>query len=321
MKYAYFPGCSAHSTGIAYTQSYSYVAERVGIELEEIPDWNCCGAGEAELEGEMLAAALPARSLAIAEETYGDREVLAPCAGCYQRLKRTSVQARRDEDLKGRIEDTMGRSWAASAEVLNGLEPFVETQTHQALKDHAVAPLNGLKVACYYGCALLRPVDISQFDDEERPHTMEDILSSVGAKPISWSFHNECCGAGHHIGIPGTARTMTRRILENAAANGADVIACACPLCMLNLDMRESTVNEMRAAEGLPPINLPICYFTELIALAFGATAEESGLNRHFFPAMRLADFAGAPVEEPEENPKSRRASSKSKATEKEAVA
>ena len=121
---------------------------------------------------------------------------------------------------------------------------------------------------------------------------MEDILTIAGAQPVEWSFHNECCGAGHHIGIPSTAREMTRRIIENAAANGADVIACACPLCMLNLDMRERTVNDMRAADGLPPLDLPICYFTELLALSFGASAEESGLNRHFFPATRLAQYA-----------------------------
>ncbi len=292
MRYAYFPGCSAHSTGIAYTKSYSYVAERTGIELDEIPDWNCCGAGEAELSGEMLAAALPARSLALSEATYGDREVLAPCAGCYQRLKRATANARQDESLKASIEEVMGKSWSASAEVRNGLEPFMTPDAQEALKAHVAAPLDGLKVACYYGCALLRPTDVCQFDDEECPSAMENILALAGAQSVAWSFHNECCGAGHHIGVPSTARGMTRRIIENAAANGADVIACACPLCMLNLDMRERTVNDARAAEGLPPLDLPICYFTELLALSFGASAEESGLTRHFFSAVRLAQYA-----------------------------
>lgn len=292
MRYAYFPGCSASSTGISYTKSYNYVARLTGVEMEEIPDWNCCGATAAHSESELLGDALPARSLAIAEEKFGDAPVLAPCAGCYLHLKTATAHAREDEQTRARIEQVIQRPWNASAEVVNGLEPFMDEEVQARAAAHVCRPLSGLKVACYYGCALLRPVDVCGFDDDEQPQAMENIVALAGATPISWGFKNECCGASHQVAIPQAGRTMVRRILENAAAMGADAIACACPLCMLNLDMREAEVNAARAKEGLEPIDIPIYYFTELLAASMGGAAEKIGITRHFHPAADLHERA-----------------------------
>lgn len=291
MKYALFPGCSATSTGIAYTLSYNYVARACGIELAEIPDWNCCGATSAHRESELLGDALPARSLALSEGTFGDTPVLAPCAGCYQHLKTAVEHARANDERRAKVAEVIQRPWDATADVVNGLEPFTNEDIQAKVRDHVTTPLDGLKVACYYGCALLRPAEVA-FDDDEHPQAMEEIVALTGAEPVEWNFHNECCGASHHIAIPEAGRTMTRRILENAAANGADAIACACPLCMLNLDMREAETNAARAKEGLPALDIPVYYFTELLAASFGAAPEKVGLNRHFYPAADLHNRA-----------------------------
>ena len=311
MKYAYFPGCSATSTGISYTLSYNYVADLLGIELKEIPDWNCCGASAAHTLNEDLGDALPARSLAISEREFGDTPVLAPCAGCYLHLKNATAHARADEKQHKHIVELIDRPWEASAEVVNGLEPFLEPEIQDKIKRLPIIELRGLKVACYYGCALLRPNAITQFDDDEQPHSMEDIVELIGATPIDWAFKNECCGASHHIAVPGVARDMVRAIMENAAANGADAIACACPLCMLNLDMREEGINRKRKEEGLEPLNLPIYYFTELLAISLGATAHAAGLDLHFQPAIpriEQAAIAGLTYDPEEEARKEKEA-------------
>lgn len=292
MKYAYFPGCSARSTGISYTRSYNVVARYSGIELAEIPDWNCCGASAAHAESELLGDALPARSLALSEEAFGNMPVLAPCAGCYLHLKTAQTHAQENEEVRKSVESIIQRPWKASAPVVNGLQPFLEPGIPERLAAHVCRPLTGLKVACYYGCALLRPDEICRFDDDEQPSSMESLIALTEATPIEWSFKNECCGASHQVTIPQAGRTMVRRILENAAAQGADAIACACPLCMLNLDMREAEVNAARKKEGLAPLDIPIYYFTELLAESMGAPRSQTGITRHFHPAANLHERA-----------------------------
>ena len=207
-------------------------------------------------------------------------------------LKTATAHAQDNDEVRIQLEHIIDRPWSASAYVANGLEPFLPTEIQERLAQRVCLPLDGLKVACYYGCALLRPAEICGFDDDEQPHTMEDLVALSGATPIEWNFKNECCGASHQISVPKTGRTMIRRILENAEANGADAIACACPLCMLNLDMREVEINATRAKEGLPPLDIPIYYFTELLAASMGAPASKSGINRHFYPAGNLHERA-----------------------------
>ncbi|MEE8715862.1 MAG: CoB--CoM heterodisulfide reductase iron-sulfur subunit B family protein [Coriobacteriales bacterium] len=291
-QFAFFPGCSAHSTGRAYTESFMYVAERLGFEVSEIPEWNCCGASAGHLRSRDLGDALPARSLALSEEAFGDRPVLALCAGCYINLRRALVHARRSPEDLARIDGLIGREWKASAEVMNGLEPFMDPEVQSRLSSCVTRPLKGLKVACYYGCAMVRPRDVCAFDDEEDPRSMERILSLTGAEPVEWSFKTECCGASHQVIVQRDMKPMVGRILENAAAAGAEAVATACPLCMLNLDMREAEANRQRAELGKPPLRLPVYYFTELIAASFGGKADEIGIKRHFTPAVETVEAA-----------------------------
>ena len=288
MKYSYFPGGSANTTGKSFTISTNYVADKIGFELVEIPDWNCCGTSAAALTSPELAVALPARSLAISERELPGLDVVAPCAGCYRSLKTSVAYARESEENLKQVCELIDRPYEAKADVLTLVEAFSGDDVKNAISERVVRKLRCLKVACYYGCAMVRPADICDSDDEEDPHGMDDLMELIGAEPVEWAFKTECCGAAQQMAVPKAARPMIERIFENAQANGADCIVTSCPLCMLNLDMREAEINKARVAAGKEPFDIPCYYFTELIGLAFGATPDEVGIDIHFHPATQL---------------------------------
>ena len=288
MKYAYFPGCSANTTGKSFTQATNYVAERIGFELVEIPDWNCCGTSAAALTSPELEVALPARSLALSEQAFPELDVVASCAGCYRSLRTSLTYARESQENLDHLRELIALPYDARANVLTLLEAFADDDVRAAISERVTRKLRCLKVACYYGCAMVRPADVCAFDDEENPQSMDDLMRLVGAEPVEWAFKTECCGAAQQMVIPKQAKPMVERIFENAQANGADCIVTSCPLCMLNLDMREAEINRARVARGEEPFDIPCYYFTELIGLAFGAEPDEVGIDLHFHPAKSL---------------------------------
>ena len=174
--------------------------------------------------------------------------------------------------------------FAAKAEVLNFLEIFSQPEVMRLCKEKMYRNLKGMKVACYYGCLTSRPAQITGAKSTENPMEMDEIVKLTGAIPVEWDFKTECCGASHQVDAPKVARPQLDRIYRNAEANGAQAIITACPLCNLNLDMRES---ELNIANGTK-YNLPIYQFTELLAVCMGASAKELGLHKHFFPAFDL---------------------------------
>jgi heterodisulfide reductase subunit B len=175
--------------------------------------------------------------------------------------------------------------YTARAEVLSFLEIMAEPENKTALEAAFTTNLHGLKVASYYGCALVRPPAICNFDDPENPQSMDDLMILAGGEAVDWAFKTECCGASHQISEPYAARRLIERIFEDATANGAEAIATACPLCMLNLDMRQKEINATRVAAGKPPFAIPVYYFTELLGIALGGNSKELGIDRHFWPA------------------------------------
>ena len=288
MKYSYFPGCSASTTGQSFTLSTNYVADKIGFEMVEIPDWNCCGTSAAALTSPELAVALPARSLAISERENPGLDVVAPCAGCYRSLKGSVTYARKSAENLQQVRDLLQMPYDAQADVVSLLEAFSADDVKEAIAAKVVKKLRCLKVACYYGCAMVRPVDMCQFDDPEDPQSMDELMKIIGAEPIDWSFKTECCGAAQQMAVPKQAKPMIERIFQNAEANGADCIVMACPLCMLNLDMRQQEINKARVAAGKKPFDLPCFYFTELIGLALGGSESELGVDIHFHPVDEL---------------------------------
>ena len=288
MKYAYFPGCSANTTGKSFTISANYVAEKIGFEMVEIPDWNCCGTSAAALTSPELAVALPARSLAISERELPGLDVMAPCAGCYRSLKTSLAYARESEENLEEVRTLIDMPYDAKANVVSLLEAFASDDVRAAIAKRIKRKLRCLKVACYYGCAMVRPADVCECDNAEDPREMDDLMELIGAEPVEWAFKTECCGAAQQMVVPKQGKPMIERIFENAAANGADCIVTSCPLCMLNLDMREAEINRARVAAGKEPFDIPCYYFTELIGMAFGASIEEVGIDIHFHPAETL---------------------------------
>lgn len=285
MKYAYFPGCSLSSTGIEYHLSTRLIAPYLGLELAEIPDWNCCGASAAHCTDHFLAVALPARNLALAEEM--GLNIAVPCAGCYSRL-RTAEAALRSPVQKAEIETALGREIKGTSRAFSLLEIVVNEVGLKTLKERVVHPLAGLKAACYYGCLLVRPPAITGFDDPENPSAMDRLMETLGAEAVDWPFKTECCGGNLAVPRTDVAMEMSFQILQMAKAAGAQAVVTACPLCMSNLDLRQKAMEEKYGVS----LQLPVFYFTELIGLALGIAPQLLGIYRHYTdPRPLLAEM------------------------------
>lgn len=286
MKLGYYPGCSLTGTAREYDKSIREVFPALGIELQEIDDWSCCGASSAHVTSKTLAIALPARNLALAEE-QGLSELLVPCAACYNRLISAQAEMAKDDKVKAKIASVIDSSAGHKVKILNVAELLerigLDTITRQKKVD-----LAELKVACYYGCLLVRPNDVTKFDDVEQPTSLERIVTALGAKPVDWHFKVECCGGAHSIAHKKIVIELSKKIIDNARENGADIIAVACPMCHSNLDMRQIAVK--RVYHDHRP--MPILYISELIGIALGLNRRKLGLNLHFTKVP--ANLAGA---------------------------
>ena len=281
MKYTYYPGCSMEATAITYRKSIEYVSEKIGLELVEINDWNCCGATSGHTKGEWLALSLPARNLALAEKQGLEGDIIIACAACYSRMKHTVHAARESEEVRQKLESIIGMPYRALCDVKSFLEIFNRPEVMAACKEKIVRSLNGFKVACYYGCLTSRPKEVVGMESPENPMMMDQIVSLTGAEPITWDFKTECCGASHQVDAPDASRPLIQRVFQNAKAYGAKAIITACPLCNMNLDMREGEINKKFGTA----FDIPVYQFTQLLAVAMGASAKEAALHSHFYPA------------------------------------
>jgi heterodisulfide reductase subunit B len=279
VRLAYYPGCSLDATSIEYGMSTQRMAKLLGIDLWEIPDWNCCGASSAHQTNHLLALSLPARNLAIAEKEGLD--TLAPCAACYNRMRATEYEVRASAKTRSQVEEAIGMPFQATQNSVSVLELLAERYGLDNLASKVTKPLKGMTPACYYGCLLVRPVAITGFDDPEDPQSMDNIMKTLGASPVDWAFKTECCGAGLGVTQTDICLEMTYRILKNAKDMGADSIVTACPVCHLNLDMRQKVIEKKYQTE----FNLPVYYVTELVAIACGDEPPTVGTNRHFVDA------------------------------------
>ncbi len=287
MKFAYYPGCSLSATGIEYNMSTKAVAKAMGVELWEIPEWNCCGASAAHLTNHHLSLALPARNLAIAEKEGLD--VAVPCAACYARLKSTEMAVRESAATKQEVNEIIEMEYNAVINVKPMLDVFVNQVGLDAIKALVNKPLEGLKVAAYYGCLLVKPPKVVEFDDPEHPQSMDRLVNALGGTAVEWGYKTECCGAGHPTTVPEVGFKMVNDILHFAKAEGAECIVTACPLCLVNLDFRQAQVEKQYGVN----YEIPVFYFTELMGLAMGLSLKELGIDRHFVNAVGLLDVKG----------------------------
>jgi len=268
MNYSYYPGCSLHSTGLEYGLSTRAVFKHLGLELNELDDWNCCGASSAHALNHTLALALPARALSHAQ-TF-DRDLITPCAACYSRLKGADHAMRNDPEVRSQMETLLGFQYTGSVAVRPVLAVLAEDVGVRRITDQTRNPLLGLKVVTYYGCLLVRPPQVAQFDNPDDPQVMGDLLSAVGVEVMPWSHATDCCGGGLSLSRSDVVQNLVGRLAERAREAGADAIATACPLCQVNLEMRQTYEPKM-----------PAFYFTELLGLGFGLPEADRWLGKH----------------------------------------
>jgi heterodisulfide reductase subunit B len=273
MKYAFFPGCSLEASAWEFDKSVRALCGALGIELEEIPDWVCCGSTPAHATNASLAVALPALNLIAAGEM--GRPVATACASCYARLRTANHEIRTEPEQKQRVERITGKTYDGGVEVRHVLDMLVNDFGVDAIRSRVQKPLGGLKVACYYGCLLTRPPEIVAFEDAEHPTSMEDLLAAAGAEPVEWPFKTECCGAGLSVTQPDTVSRLGHRLLSMARSAGAECIAVACQMCQMNLDLRQA---DATSAHGeIPPT--PVLFVTQLLGLALGLSPKELGIE------------------------------------------
>jgi len=275
MKTGIYPGCSLNGSARDYNESVFSLAEAFGLKLEQVPDWNCCGATAAHNLDRELSLALPMRILALAEQAGMD-EIVVPCAACYNRLTVTQKELRKHPELKNRISGIVEMEYKGTSTIINVIE-WIEKYISPNLEGKIVKPYNH-KVTCYYGCLLVRPDKVMKYDRPEDPQSMDLVMSKIGATPLYYPFKTECCGAGFSISRTDIVSELSGKIIEDAESRGAEAIIVACPMCHSNLDMRRDDINKFWGKK----FSIPVIFVTQAIGQAIGLPAEKTGLKRHF---------------------------------------
>ncbi|UCH60017.1 MAG: CoB--CoM heterodisulfide reductase iron-sulfur subunit B family protein [Anaerolineales bacterium] len=280
MNYCLYPGCSLHSTGLEYGLSSRAVLKHLEFEINELEAWNCCGASSAHALSHTLGLALPARVIALAQSAGGD--LIVPCAACFNRLKGADHTLRTDQAQRIQIQSLVGFEYREGLSIRPLLAVLYEDYGLQKITAQVKIPLNGLRVVAYYGCLLLRPPEITRFDDPDHPQVMAALLTALGAEVQPWSYATECCGAGLSLSRADIVQKLVGRLAERACEAGAEALVTACPLCQVNLEMRQTCAPK-----------LPAFYFTELLGLAFDLPQAESWWPKHLIDPRPLLSSLG----------------------------
>jgi heterodisulfide reductase subunit B2 len=275
MKIGIYPGCSLTGSARDYNESVFALAESFELDFVQVPDWNCCGATAAHNLNKELSLALPARILALAEQN-NLAEIIVPCAACYSRLVVTQHELKKNPELKNRISEVLQMDYRGTSVILNVIE-WIDKYIIPKLDGKVVNPFNH-KVACYYGCLLVRPDKVLNYDRAEDPQTMDIVMSKIGATPVEYPYKTECCGAGFSVSRTDIVSKLSGKIIEDAEYRGADAIIVACPMCHSNLDMRRNDINKYWKRE----FKIPVIFVTQAIGMAIGLPESRIGLKRHF---------------------------------------
>lgn len=282
MKYQYFPGCSLKGTGRAYEESFLAVFKALGIEVNELEDWNCCGATAYMSVEETKSYALAGRNLAIAGRDTSD--VLAPCSACYLVLRKTQQGIEEHPELRRKVTKALKAAkldYSDGVKVRHPLDVVVNDVGLDEIKKRVKNPLKGLKLAPYYGCQLVRP--FAEFDDQRNPVTMDRMIETCGADCVDWPLKTHCCGGSLTGTVQDAGLRMAYIILKEAKKRGAQAIVTPCPLCQFNLDGYQGQI-----ASRFERIDMPVLYFTQVLGLAMGLKPKELGIQRGIISAAEV---------------------------------
>ena len=275
MKYAYYPGCSAESSARDQHSSSIAVARALGIDFIEIKGWSCCGSTPGHQTDRVLAASLSAANLILAKNMGLD--IVVNCAACYNRLKTANYEVKNHPEMRQKVKNAIGRDYDGSVEIKHMMEVLLEDYGKEPLQKAFKYSLNGLRVASYYGCLLVRPQEITNFDDPENPQSMDNLIRAMGGESLDWPYKVECCGNSLSL----TTRSdlvvsFSDSIIGMAKAVEAECIAVACPLCQVNLDLRQTDIKKQTGKQ----YDMPILYITQLMGLCLGLSRKELGLEK-----------------------------------------
>lgn len=269
----FYPGCSLNGTAREYKESVLALAKAFDIELKEIPEWTCCGATAAHNLNKNLSLSLPALNLIQAAKA-GMKEILVPCASCYNRLAVTQHKLTKDAALRKEIETINGAEFPSELKLINLVE-FVQAYICPELKERVVQPFGD--VVCYYGCYLVRPSQVLAFDRPEDPQSMDLIMREMGANSLDFPFKTECCGAGLSVSRTDSVARLSGKIVREATQRNAQALIVACPMCHSNLDMRRKSIQEYYHQS----YDIPVLYLSQAIGLAIGLDPKSLGIQRH----------------------------------------
>lgn len=279
MKLSYYPGCTMKNHAANFEESLLYSMKQLGVEVEEIDRWNCCGTVSSLTQDNAMRQLAPIRNLIRVQEAKATR-VMTACAMCYNVLKRANDRVKTEPALLDRLNEFMSDEpvdYDGGVEVVHTLQILREFKANSgSIASKVVKPLKGLKVACYYGCLLVRPRSVA-FDNVEDPVLLDELVKTLGGTPVDFSHKTECCGAYQTVDKPEIIGDRTYQIVGDAREQGADVILVSCPLCAFNLDQRQDAAHRLHPDfEGIP-----VVYFTQLMAIAFGCEESVLKLDLH----------------------------------------
>ncbi len=303
-KYLYYPGCSMESSARAYHDSLLKVAPVIGIDLEEIEDWNCCGATEYLGISLTPAYSLISRNLALAsKQANGNHTVVAPCSACYLNLAKADYYMREQPKLGEMVNEALAVGGLhyepGSLDVRHLLDVIVYDIGLDTVKSKVTRPLTGLRVAPYLGCMVPRPDYEKRWSDHEHPVELDQLLKALGAEVIDFPLKTHCCG-GHMTQIgPDTAFELIRRLVSSADNYHADLMAALCPMCQMNVDAYQGEMNHHFGTS----YHMPIIFFTQLMGLAFGMEAKELGFGMELVSAKKALEKIGVETPAPETKP------------------
>jgi heterodisulfide reductase subunit B len=289
MKVPYFPGCTLNTTAKGFDNAVRAAAAALGVELVELPEWNCCGATFPLLVDNAMDLIGPADVLYKAS-LEGERLATA-CTTCYNVVKRTNHVLKEDGDILDKVNYFLEHDsdYEGSVEVLDIVQILRDDVGWDKVHQEVKRPLDGFKVAAYYGCMVVRPPDEVAYDDPDNPLSLDDMLVALGAQPVDWPHKTECCGAYLAVKSPQVTQEMSHTVLSSAIRNGADLVVTNCPLCQFNLDKQQQTMSQ-RYAGYIP---LPVLYYAQLLGLALGLDASAYDLDKTYIDARPLLERAG----------------------------
>jgi heterodisulfide reductase subunit B len=283
MKYTYYPGCSLHSAHRGYDQSCRAVVEKLGCELIEIEDWNCCGATIYMSAKEITSLAIASRNLALAEKHQGD--VMAPCSSCYTILSKANRYLKNSKELSEKVNSCLGEAglqYSGGVRIRHPLDILTNDVGIEIITEYLEKPLTGLKIANYYGCQIVRPE--RGFDDRENPTTMDNLFESLGAENVYFPLKLRCCGGMLMTTYEDVALKLSKELLECAVENGADCIVTTCPLCQMNLESYQDKINSAFGTK----FEMPILFFTQVVGIALGIDEKTLAIDKNFYRCKKL---------------------------------